>query len=105
MSQGQLPAFIQIKKEGVCLSIAVSPGAKKSEVIGPTPDGFLKIRVAAAAIEGKANKELVRFLAEFLDLRKSDIEIISGETARKKRVFIQTDQKKKISEKLTIYLP
>jgi len=100
MSQGQFPAFIQSKREGVVLSVSVSPGAKKSEVIGPTPDGFLKIRLAAAAIEGKANKELIRFLSEFLELRKSDIEIISGETSRKKRIFIQSVQLETIKNKL-----
>lgn len=102
MSQGQLPAFIQLKKEGVVLSVSASPGAKKSEIVGPTPGGFLKIKLAAPAIEGKANKELIRFLAEFFRVRKSDIEILSGETARKKRILIQSVQLEKIKDKLKV---
>ena len=100
MSGIDIPKYLTIKKGGVVLSIAVSPGAKRSELIGPTPDGFLKIRLAAPAIEGKANQELIRFLSELFELRKSDIEIISGETARKKRVFIQSVQIETIKDKL-----
>ena len=90
MSGQKLPAYVQVKKEGIVLSLFVQPGAKKSELVGTTPDGFLKIRVSAPAIEGKANKELVRFLADFFQVRKSDISIVSGEAARKKRVLIRS---------------
>jgi len=78
--------------EGVILNLYVQPGAKKSEIVGPTPDGFLKIKIGAPATEGKANKKLIEFLAHLLDLRKSDLRILSGETGRKKRVLVLTDQ-------------
>jgi uncharacterized protein len=89
MSEKKLPAFIQLKKEGVVLGIAAAPGAKRSELVGPTPDGFLKIKLAARALEGKANSELIRFLAEHFHVRKSDIEIVSGQNSRKKRVLVR----------------
>jgi len=88
MSRENLPPFIQLKKEGMVLSVSVQAGAKKSELLGPAPDGFLKIRIAAPAHEGKANRELVRFLAEIFSLRQSQVQIISGEKNRKKRVLL-----------------
>jgi uncharacterized protein (TIGR00251 family) len=88
MTRPDFPPFIQLKKEGIVLQLSIQPGARRSEVAGRTGDGFLKVRVHAPAVEGKANKELIRFLAEFLDLPKSNIVIVSGELARKKRVMV-----------------
>ncbi len=83
------PPFYSSHKQGVVLALAVQPGAKKSSVVGPTPDGFFKIKIAAPAVEGKANRALIEFLSELLEVRKSEIEILSGETARKKRVLVR----------------
>ena len=58
MSLERLPAFIQLKKEGAVIAVSASPGAKKSEIIGPTPDGFLKIKLAAPAA---SHRPLVMF--------------------------------------------
>lgn len=65
------------------LRVVVQPGARKTEVTGPHGDE-LKIRVAAPPREGKANKELVRFLAETLGVAKRDVTIVRGETSRHK---------------------
>jgi len=104
MSRENLPPFIQVKKEGIVLALAVQAGAKKSELLGPSPDGFLKIRVSAPAHEGKANRELVRFLAEIFSLRQSQVQIISGEKSRKKLALLTPDISSDIGEKLKIIL-
>ena len=95
-----LPGFVQVKQEGIVLAVLVQPGAKKSEVIGPTPDGFLKIKIAAPAVENKANLELVSFLSDYLDVRKSEIEIILGQASRRKRISIKAIPQEQVLAKL-----
>jgi uncharacterized protein (TIGR00251 family) len=48
----------------------------------------VKIRIAAAPVDGAANDELVSFLAKRLGVPRSRVEILSGETSRDKRVRI-----------------
>ena len=72
---------------GIEISVRVVPGAKKSAVADVTPD-YVRIRVAAPAVEGKANSELIRFVAEWCDVRTSAVEIVSGDTTRTKRVRV-----------------
>lgn len=58
-----------------------------------TPEGeeYLKINVVSVPEKGKANKELIAYLAKALKLAKNEIEIISGELDRYKKVLIKTD--------------
>ncbi|KXW56895.1 DUF167 domain-containing protein [Ferrovum sp. PN-J185] len=74
-----------MKDESLFLMVYVQPGASKSELSGLF-DGNIKIRLKAPAVEGQANKALIDFLAEHLDLPKKDIEIVSGMQSRLKRV-------------------
>ena len=76
-------------KGTLTLSINVRPGASKNSVKRILPDGTVVIAIAAAPEKGKANEALLRFLAEEFSVPKSHIEILSGETGRKKRVKIE----------------
>ena len=51
-------------------------------------NGLLLVRLAAPPVEGKANEALVRFLAKALGVAQRDVQILSGETAREKRLRI-----------------
>ena len=68
------------------LNIRVVPGAKKNLL--KEEAGRLKVYLSAPAVEGKANKALVEFLAEYFQVRKSQIEIIKGLKSRDKIVNI-----------------
>ena len=72
----------------VRLSVQVVPHARKSEVAGEM-DGVLRIRLQAQPIEGRANEELVRFLAKLLGVRKSGVHVVQGQSARRKVLEIQ----------------
>ena len=69
------------------LSIYVQPRAARTEVAGQHGEA-IKIRVAAPPVDGAANEELVRFLAERLGTPRSAVTIVSGATSRTKRVRI-----------------
>ena len=78
-------------RDGIaCLVLAIhaQPGAKASGVAGVHGDA-LRVRIAAPAIEGKANAELVRFLAEQFGVARSRITVLQGESGRRKRVRIE----------------
>jgi len=69
------------------LAIKAVPNAPRSEVVGWLGDA-LKIKVHAPALEGRANEELCRFLAEVLDLPRRAVTVATGNTSRQKRVQI-----------------
>jgi uncharacterized protein len=69
------------------VTVYVQPGAKRSQVKGYYGE-HIKIALAAAPIDGRANEELVSFLSSKLAIARSSITIISGERSRTKRVQI-----------------
>lgn len=73
---------------GVILTLHIQPGAKKSEIVG-THGEALKIRLAAPPVDGKANDCLIEFLAGLLAIPRSDVELVSGQTSRRKRVRVR----------------
>ncbi len=76
----------------VTLNIKAQPASSKNEFSGLYGEDALKVRVKAAAVEGAANKELVKFLSKSFKVAKSDIEFKSGETSKIKRLsFPLTD--------------
>ena len=66
----------------------VQPRAARSEIVGAHGDA-IKIRLAAPPVDGAANEELVRFLAERLGVRRNDVTIVRGDTARRKALRIR----------------
>ncbi|MGW8258092.1 MAG: DUF167 domain-containing protein [Thermoguttaceae bacterium] len=78
---------LQRRKEGIILPVRAQPGARRNQLRGEQ-DGMLKVCVTQSAEKGKANKAIIELLAKSLGLRKSQIELISGETSRKKQFLI-----------------
>ena len=67
--------------------VRVIPNSRKTEIVDRAP-GFLKIKLAAQAVDGKANKALINFLAQEFDIPKSAIMISKGEKGREKIVHM-----------------
>lgn len=84
MGSVQLPAWLEGEPGAWRLRIAAQPGAPRTAVVGEH-DGCLKLRVAAPPVEGRANDEIVRFLAERLSLPKRSVRLVAGASARRKR--------------------
>jgi len=87
-------------KMGAALAIRVIPGAKRNEIDGILDDGTIRIRLTAPPVEGKANSALIDFLSKVLGVRRSDIEIIAGETSRNKLVTITDIDPQTVQERL-----
>jgi uncharacterized protein len=70
------------------VNIHVIPRASKSAVAGTRDDAVL-VRLKAPPVDGAANAELIRLLADLLDVPRRNVEIVSGERSRVKRVRIR----------------
>lgn len=87
-----LPNLSLTEKEGwVTFKCRVQPGASKNSISGYYGDS-LKICLNAPPVDGKANEELIKFLSKTLDIPKSAILIMSGETSRSKLVKCRTSK-------------
>jgi len=77
------------------LALRVSPNARKSEFAGWTADEkgrpVLLVKLAAPPVDGKANEELVRFLAEELEVPKGSINLLRGAGGRQKMVELPAE--------------
>jgi uncharacterized protein (TIGR00251 family) len=71
----------------LCIKLYVQPGARRTEVAGKHGE-CLKVRVAAPAVEYRANAVLVEFLGQKLDLPASRVIITRGARGRNKTVEI-----------------
>ena len=74
--------------DGVILPIRAQPGAHRNELRGEQ-GGMLKVCVTQSPEKGKANKAVVELLSKSLGLKKSQIELIAGETSHQKRFLIR----------------
>jgi uncharacterized protein len=70
------------------IRVKVIPKSSRTELVGYLPDGTWKVKIAAVPEKGKANRELVEFLAEKLGVAKSRIRIVSGQTSPLKRIHV-----------------
>ncbi|MBO0800267.1 MAG: DUF167 domain-containing protein [Blastocatellia bacterium] len=72
---------------GVIFSVRVQPRASRSCIAGEA-EGTLRIRLAAAPVDGEANEELMNLLAKLLDIPRRQVEILSGLRSKNKVVRI-----------------
>jgi len=68
------------------LTVHIKPNAKNSQVKAWLDSGTVKIDIAAAPIDGKANRALIEFLAKQLGIAKSLITIKRGQSSRVKHI-------------------
>jgi len=73
--------------EVLVLNIRVQPRASRNEIAGRVGDQ-LKIRLTTPPVDGKANQHLLEFLAKKCGVSKNRVELLSGASARNKRVSI-----------------
>jgi hypothetical protein len=72
----------------IILQIKVTPNASKNQITGWEGE-VLRLRIKGVPEKGRVNEELIEFLADTLDIAKSNIQILSGHTSRIKRVKIE----------------
>jgi uncharacterized protein len=86
-----LPEIDCLRREtagSVMVRLHVVPNAARTQIDG-LHDGALKVRLHAPPVDGKANDALVRWLATTLAIGRTDIELVRGQTSRRKEVRIR----------------
>jgi len=91
---------VALAERGVELRLRVYPNAASNELAGFS-EGVLRVRVAAPPVKGKANKELIAFLAQKLGLSKGDLTILKGHTSRNKVISIASLTREELTRRLS----
>lgn len=74
-------------KSGIMFNCKIVPKSSKNQ-ISILDNETLKINVKSPPVNGKANKELISFIAKKFGLKKKDVIIVSGEKSKNKKVKI-----------------
>jgi uncharacterized protein len=81
------------------LTVKVHPRAKRSGIVGRFGEAW-KLALAAPPVDGKANDECARFLAELVDVHRSRVRIVTGATSRTKVIEISGVEQAALDELL-----
>jgi uncharacterized protein len=93
--------MIEAGPDGVFIDVRVIPRASRSAIAGAR-DGALLVRLTAPPVEGAANAELVRLIAEVLDVPKRAVTVVSGERSRQKRIKVTGMAEREVAQKLLV---
>ena len=74
--------------DGVRLTLRVQPRAARTQLAG-RHGAALKVRIAAPPVDGAANLELIRFLAELLGVSRAAVQLVAGHSGRTKSVVVR----------------
>ena len=85
------------------IAVQAHPGARRNEVMRCV-DGVWHIRVAAPPVEGKANKMLVDYLSEVLNVPKSRISIDKGATGKRKFIEVEGLTEESLNTRLKVFI-
>lgn len=92
---------VEAHPNGTVLSVRVVPRSSKNQIDGIV-DGMLRVRLAAAPVEGAANAALIELLARRCGIPKSRISILSGERAKQKRLLLRGIDAGEVSKRLEL---
>ena len=82
------------------MKLRVSPGAKSLAVKGMYGEGSLRLSVSAPPTDGRANREVERYLATLIGVEKSRVAIVKGRSSRDKRAFVRDTNLETVREGL-----
>jgi uncharacterized protein (TIGR00251 family) len=85
---------------GAAFTVRVVTRAARTEIAGVQDDGALKIRLTASPAEGQANKQLLDFLAQRLQVPVESIEIVAGANSRDKLISVEGIDPRALEERL-----
>jgi len=86
---------------GLTFAVRIVPRASRSEIAGEQ-SGALRLRIAAAPVEGAANQELIKLLAKSFKLPQKAVEIVSGAASKNKIVRIQGADATRLRQLVTL---
>lgn len=97
-------ACIAESEEGVRISVRLQPKASSDAILG-IQDEYLRIRVTAAPVDGRANEALCAVVAKFLNVPKRSVRLVSGERSRHKVLEVLGKRSDEIRSAFTTGIP
>ncbi len=85
--------MLKLTNEGILVNLKIIPNSSKNDIV--LEDEFIKVKITAQPIEGKANKALVEFLSKKFKIPKTSIEIVKGDTNKEKTLLFKTTDAEK----------
>lgn len=89
-SLNNLPFLVSSTAHSIVIRVYVQPNAKKTECTGVYTNA-LRVRLTARAVENKANKALLIWIAEYFEVKQNKVTLLSGEHSRTKYISIDGD--------------
>ena len=90
---------MRVSVDEVIIEVTARPGASRRGVIGVTRDRLV-VAINSPPNKGKANDELVEYLAHEMRVPRSALLIVRGETARRKTIRIVTHEPTRVAARL-----
>ncbi len=88
---------------GAAITVSVVPKASRNELSEILDDGTLKIRLVTTPNEERGNHTLIHFLAEILDVKPAQIEIVGGLMGKDKLITIMQLNREMVQERVLRY--
>ena len=85
--------------DGIVLPVRARAGGRRSGIQGEQ-GGALKVSVTQVAEKGKANKAILVVLSKELGLRKSQIDLVAGQTSPDKRFLVRRITRQELEERI-----
>lgn len=82
----------------------ITPRASRNEIHEILDDGTVKIRITAPPVDGQANKAIIDFLSDVLNVPKSKLEIVAGQTGKDKIIAVEGMNSKEVQAKVLQHL-
>ena len=95
------PFSVRETASGAVFRVHVVPRASRSGIAGIRDDA-LKLRIMAPPVEGKANEECIRLLAETFGVKKGQVTIIAGHASRTKTVAVEGAKADRVASLITV---
>ena len=81
------------------IKVRVIPNSKRNDVVSRI-GSILRVKIAAPAVDGKANEELCDYLSDFFDVKRSNVLLRKGERGREKTIVIRGRTEEELEEVL-----
>jgi uncharacterized protein len=82
-----LPDFVIPSASGAVIDAFVQPRAARNAIVG-VHGAAIKFKIAAPALEDRANRALEAFVAELVGVSRSQVAVVAGRTSRHKRIEV-----------------
>ena len=84
----EISTLLSTKEKEIKIQIKVGANSKKNSI--EFSGDYIKVKISKPAVEGKANKEIISYFSDILNLPKNNIKILNGEKSSVKTLLLRS---------------